>query len=191
MWTGWERTHQRAWVDLGLLAMGVVPATEFLGAVAPAAAGEHFDGLDADVAFPAGSQQGLGVAAVVGVEVYGGGKGEHDGVEVEAVEGLELDGGGEGAVAGDADVTGEAPVTHFDEGFDGAAGLGDLVEVVEINDGVELEEVEGLDAEAVAGRSGCCPRPLPGCGRGVLAPMNQPSSRRRGIQGAMCSMALP
>ena len=25
----------------------------------------------------------------------------------------------------------------------------------------------------------------------VLAPMNQASSRRRGIQGAMCSMALP
>ena len=76
--------------------MRVVPAAEFLGAVAPAAAGEHFDGLDADVALLAGIQQGLGIATVVGVEIDGGGEGEHDGVEVETVEGLELDGGARG-----------------------------------------------------------------------------------------------
>ena len=156
-------------VDLGLLAMRVVPAAEFLWAVAPAAAGEHFDGLDADVALLTGIQQGLGVAAVVGVEVDGGGEGEHDGVEVETVEGLKLDGGGEGAVAGDADVAGEALISHFDEGFEGAAGLGDLVEVVEIDDGVELEEVKGFHAEALLAGADVVPGGLAGALLGLGA----------------------
>ena len=57
--------------------------------------------------------------------------GKHNGVEVEAVEGFELDAGSKRTVAGDADVAGEALVAHLDEGFERAAGLGDLVEVFE------------------------------------------------------------
>ena len=149
VWTGCDRTHQRAWSIWGCSRCGSYQQLSSRRAVAPAAAGEHFDDLDADVALAGGGQQGLGVAPVVGVEVEGGGEREHEGVEVESVEGLELDAGGEGAVAGDADVAGEALLAHFNEGFERAAGLGDLVEVVKVDDGVELEEVEGLDAEAL------------------------------------------
>ena len=156
-------------VDLGLFAMRVVPAAEFLWAVAPAAAGEHFDDLDADVAFAGSREQGLGVASVVGVEADGGGEGEHDGVEVESVESLELDGGGEGAVAGDADVAGEALLAHFDEGFEPAAGLGDLVEFLEADDGVELEEIEGLHAEALLAGADVVPGFLAGAAAGLGA----------------------
>ena len=60
VWTGCERTHQRAWSIWGCSRCGSYQQLSSLRAVAPAAAGEHFDDLDADVALAGGRRAGPG-----------------------------------------------------------------------------------------------------------------------------------
>ena len=77
--------------------------------------------------------------------------GEQDGVEGEALEAAEVHGGDGDAVAGDADVAGEALVARLDGVLEGAAGSEGGLPLGLVDEVVELEEVDVVGLQAFEG----------------------------------------
>ena len=117
------------------------------GVGGPGAAGDRLDDLHRDVPLPADAQHLLEVPPVALLSGHEEVVRQQHGVEVEACEAPPVHGGDGPAVTGHADEAREPLPTSLDQRFERAAGPHGLIPVVGMSQGVELDQVDVVDAQ--------------------------------------------
>jgi hypothetical protein len=138
-------------VDVRLLAQRLVPRGRRGGPAVPSTPGQALDGLQRDVALGADGGQRLerlGIARVLHLHVVV--RREH-GVEGKPFQAAAVHLGHRQAMAGDADEAHQPLLARLDRRLEGAIGAQRGVPLDDVDQVVQLDGVDPVDAEAVEG----------------------------------------
>src|SRR5207247_10051961 len=150
-------------VDVGHRLERLIPRGVSAGSGGPRPARDGLDDLNRDVPLPADAQHFLEVPPVAVLLSHEEIVGQQHGVEVEAREAPPVHRGDRPAVTGHADVAREPFLTGLDERLERAAGAHGLIPVVGLTEGVQLDQIDVVDAQPleraveVLTRFGCRP----------------------------------
>ena len=134
-------------VDVRLLLERLVPRRVGPGGGGPGPARDGLDDLNRDVPLPADAQHFLEVSPVALLLGHEEVIGQEHGVEVEPCEAPPVHGGDGPAVTGHADEACESFLTGLDQRLERAAGPHGLIPVVGMTEGVQLDQVDVIDAQ--------------------------------------------
>ena len=152
----------------GRIREGLVPAVPSFGGSLPASSGDRLDGLYGDTTLLAESQQLLEVGCIVGLAHHRKIVGQQHRVERELLETLDVAAGDAGAMAGDADEAHLTLLSGLEGGLEGSAWTHRGLTPLAVDEVVELDQVNEVDAEPLERLVDSLPsafvRPLSGFG---------------------------